>query len=61
MVNEGDLRDYDNFLEEVWVGDEEYVFDFEVFEVDVIKDEVVLGCLKVIIIEGDIDGDGDYD
>ena len=60
-ANEGDSRDYDNFSEEVRVGDEEYVLDPEVFEVDAIKDEAALGRLKVTTTEGDIDGDGDYD
>ena len=61
-ANEGDARDYDGFSEEFRVGDEEIVLDPTAFpNADVLKEEALLGRLRITSANGDTDGDGDYD
>jgi len=61
-ANEGDARDYDTFSEEARLGDEEYVLDADAFpNAEELSDEANLGRLKVTTVNGDTDGDGDYD
>jgi len=61
-ANEGDARDYDGFSEEFRVGDEEIELDPTAFpDADVLKEEVLLGRLRITSANGDTDGDGDYD
>lgn len=66
-ANEGDARDYEGFSEEFRVGDDEYVLDRQVFDgqgyptADVLKDDSVLGRLKITNATGDTDQDGDFD
>ncbi len=60
-ADEGDSRDYDGFSEEARVREPNYVLDPDVFDVDALEDDAALGRLRVTNIDGDIDGDGDYD
>lgn len=59
MVNEGDFWDYEGFEDEVWV--EDVKFDFIVFFDVMLKEVEEFGCFKIVMMLGDIDGDGDYD
>jgi hypothetical protein len=59
-TNEGDARDYDGFSEEERVKDlplDPFVFP----NAAELQKEENLGRLKTTIVNGDIDGDGDYD
>ena len=61
-ANEGDARDYDGFSEEFRVGDDEIVLDPDAFpNADVLKEDALLGRLRITSANGDTDGDGDYD
>lgn len=61
-ANEGDARDYDGYSEEARVKDDEYPLDPTVFpDADYLKNDNLLGRLKVTLANGDTDGDGDYD
>lgn len=61
-ANEGDARDYDGFSEEFRVGDEEIVLDPTAFpDADILKEDALLGRLRITSANGDTDGDGDYD
>jgi hypothetical protein len=57
-ANEGDVRDWDFFSEEVEVG--ALTLDPDAFAADAGNPEM-LGELKVTSTQGDTDGDGDYD
>lgn len=59
-ANEGDSRDYDGFSEEADLG--ELTLDPEAFpNAAELQDEAVAGGLEVTSVNGDTDGDGDYD
>jgi hypothetical protein len=59
-ANEGDSRDYDGFSEEERVKD--LVLDPTAFpNADELQDSAALGRLKTTTVNGDIDGDGDFD
>ena len=61
-ANEGDARDYDFFSEEARIGDDEYVLDETAFpEAAALKEDEKLGRLGITLVDGDLDGDGDYD
>ncbi|MEM1218395.1 MAG: choice-of-anchor I family protein [Bacteroidota bacterium] len=61
-ANEGDARDYDGYSEEVRVKDDEYPLDPTVFPfAEELKNDNLLGRMKTTLVDGDIDGDGDYD
>jgi hypothetical protein len=61
-ANEGDARDYDTYTEEFRVGDDEIVLDPTAFpDADVLKDNALLGRLRITNANGDTDGDGDLD
>jgi hypothetical protein len=61
-ANEGDARDYDGFTEEFRVGDEEIQLDPDAFpHAAYLKEDVLLGRLRITAANGDTDGDGDYD
>ncbi|MCO6476607.1 MAG: choice-of-anchor I family protein, partial [Phaeodactylibacter sp.] len=61
-ANEGDARDYDAFSEEFRIGDEEIVLDPDAFpDAEYLKEDVLLGRLRITSATGDTDGDGDYD
>jgi hypothetical protein len=59
-ANEGDSRDYDGFSEEERVKD--LVLDPTAFpNADELQDSAALGRLNTTTVNGDIDGDGDFD
>ncbi|MES9939220.1 MAG: choice-of-anchor I family protein [Candidatus Thiodiazotropha sp. 6PLUC2] len=59
-ANEGDSRDYDGFSEEARVKDLD--LDPIAFpNADALQDSAALGRLKTTTVNGDIDGDGDFD
>ncbi|NRA50999.1 MAG: hypothetical protein HRU12_17855, partial [Phaeodactylibacter sp.] len=61
-VNEGDARDYDGYSEEFRVGDDEIILDPTAFpNADILKEESLLGRLRITNATGDTDGDGDFD
>lgn len=61
-ANEGDARDYDFFSEEARIKDDEYVLDETAFpEGAFLKEDEQLGRLGTTLVDGDLDGDGDYD
>ncbi|MGD1807080.1 choice-of-anchor I family protein [Dapis sp. BLCC M126] len=60
-ADEGDVRTFDALDEEARVGDDEYVLDPDVFDVDALEEDAALGRLRVTTEDGDIDGDGDYE
>lgn len=61
-ANEGDSRDYDGFSEEVRVGDADYILDADRFpDAHALTENAALGRLKTTLVNGDKDGDGDYD
>jgi DNA-binding beta-propeller fold protein YncE len=61
-ANEGDARDYDDFSEEFRVGDDEIPLDPTAFpDAEYLKDDALLGRLRITSANGDTDGDGDYD
>ncbi|NRA49602.1 MAG: hypothetical protein HRU12_10765, partial [Phaeodactylibacter sp.] len=61
-ANEGDARDYDGYSEEFRVGDDEIVLDPTAFPYgDYLKDNALLGRLRITNATGDTDGDGDLD
>ncbi|MCB0566862.1 MAG: choice-of-anchor I family protein, partial [Phaeodactylibacter sp.] len=61
-ANEGDARNYDAFSEEFRVGDDEIELDPDAFpDAEYLKEEMLLGRLRVSSAIGDTDGDGDYD
>ncbi len=61
-ANEGDARDYDTFTEEFRVGDDEIALDPAAFpDGEYLKDDALLGRLRISSASGDTDGDGDYD
>lgn len=60
MANEGDSRDYDGFSEEARVGD--LLLDPAAFpDAADLQEDSALGRLKVTTVNGDNDGDGDFD
>ena len=60
--DEGESRDYDGLSEEARAGDEEYILDPDVFpNAEALQDEAALGRLRVTTVDGDLDGDGDFD
>jgi len=61
-ANEGDARDYDAYSEEFRVGDDEIQLDPDAFpNAEYLKEDVLLGRLRITSANGDTDGDGDYD
>lgn len=61
-VNEGEARTYSGFNEEVRLGDESYVLDPQAFpNAAYLKNDNLLGRLKVSNALGDTNGDGDFD
>jgi DNA-binding beta-propeller fold protein YncE len=59
-ANEGDSRDYDGFSEEDRAGD--LNLDADVFpDAATLQENENLGRLKITTVNGDTDGDGDYD
>lgn len=61
-ANEGDARDYDGYSEEARVKDDEIVLDPTAFpDAEYLKEDELLGRLKITTANGDTDGDGDYD
>jgi hypothetical protein len=61
-VNEGDAREYVGFVEEIRVGDSQYILDPTVFpNAAALKQNDVLGRLIVSTATGDIDGDGNFE
>jgi hypothetical protein len=59
-ANEGDSRDYDGFSEEDRVGDLD--LDPEAFpDAATLQENENLGRLKITTVNGDTDGDGDFD
>ncbi len=61
-ANEGDARDYDEFSEEFRIGDDEIVLDETAFpDAEYLKDNALLGRLRITNQTGDTDGDGDID
>jgi DNA-binding beta-propeller fold protein YncE len=61
-ANEGDARDYDGYTEEFRVKDDEIVLDPTAFpDAEYLKDDALLGRLRITAANGDTDGDGDYD
>ncbi|MCO6492559.1 MAG: choice-of-anchor I family protein [Phaeodactylibacter sp.] len=61
-ANEGDARAYDAFSEELRVGDDEVVLDPTAFpDAEYLKEDALLGRLRITSAAGDTDGDGDYD
>ncbi|MCB0598314.1 MAG: choice-of-anchor I family protein, partial [Phaeodactylibacter sp.] len=61
-ANEGDARTYGAFTEEFRVGDDEIVLDPTAFpDAEYLKEDVLLGRLRISSAAGDTDGDGDYD
>lgn len=61
-ANEGDARDYDGFAEEIRVGAGGYALDPAAFpNAAELKRNENLGRLTVTSVNGDSDGDGDFD
>ncbi len=61
-ANEGDARDYDGYTEEFRIGDDEIVLDADAFpHAEYLKEDVLLGRLRITAATGDTDGDGDFD
>lgn len=61
-ANEGDAREYDNFVEEVRVGSGAVTLDPTAFAAwPTLKNNRELGRLNITNTMGDLDGDGDYD
>ncbi|MCB9348466.1 MAG: choice-of-anchor I family protein [Lewinellaceae bacterium] len=61
-ANEGHARDYEGFSEQFRVADNEIELDPVAFpDAEYLKEEVLLGRLRVSSATGDTDGDGDYD
>jgi 2',3'-cyclic-nucleotide 2'-phosphodiesterase (5'-nucleotidase family) len=63
-ANEGDAREWGDFVEPVRIGDSSVVLDPVAFPPDVaarLKDNTVAGRLEISRFTGDTDGDGDYD
>jgi hypothetical protein len=61
-ANEGDSRDYTGFNEELRIGAAGYVLDPTVFpNAATLKNNANLGRLVATRMNGDIDGDGDFD
>ena len=61
-ANEGDARDYDGYSEEYRIKDDEIILDETAFpNAEYLKEDVLLGRLKVTNANGDTDGDGDLD
>ncbi|MCB0597352.1 MAG: choice-of-anchor I family protein [Lewinellaceae bacterium] len=61
-ANEGDARDYEGFTEEFRVKDEEIVLDERAFPgAEYLRDDALLGRLRVSSASGDSDGDGRYE
>ena len=61
-ANEGDARDYDFFSEEERVKDDEFVLDPTEFpNAADLKEDENLGRKNATTVNGDIDGDGDFD
>ncbi|MEM8500825.1 MAG: choice-of-anchor I family protein [Pseudomonadota bacterium] len=59
-ANEGDARDYDGFSEEARVAD--LALDPEKFpDAELLQADEHLGRLKTTLVQGDTDGDGDFD
>ena len=61
-ANEGDARDYEGFTEEFRVKDDEIALDDEAFPgAAYLKNDVLLGRLRVSRASGDTDGDGKFE
>ncbi|MDW5289857.1 choice-of-anchor I family protein [Formosa sp. PL04] len=61
-ANEGDAREYDTFVDEAKVGDDDYILDPITFpSADLLKLEQNIGRLAVANTTGDTDNDGDFD
>lgn len=61
-ANEGSARDYKGFTEEFRIKDNEIVLDEEVFPgARHLKDDALLGRLRISRSSGDIDGDGRFE
>lgn len=61
-ANEGDERDYEGFSEEVRIGDKKTVLDEKAFPyAEYLKEDVLLGRLRISNASGDLDGDGSYE
>lgn len=61
-ANEGSAREYKGFTEEFRVKDKEIVLDEKAFPgAEYLKDDALLGRLRVSIASGDQDGDGQFE
>jgi len=61
-ANEGDPKDFDVYSEKISLGDPSYVLDHRRFpHAELLKQDNMLGRLLVTKVDGDKDGDGDYD
>ncbi len=61
-ANEGSAREYKGFTEEFRIKDEEIVLDEAVFPgAEYLKDDALLGRLRISRSSGDIDGDGRFE
>ena len=59
---EGEIREYNALNEDKRVGDSLYVLDSNAFpDAEVLKHEALLGRLHATTLDGDTDGDGDFD
>jgi hypothetical protein len=61
-ANEGDAREYDTYVEEFKIDDDEYTLDPAVFsDIDILELESNLAEINVSIASGDTDGDGEFE
>ncbi|EDM43965.1 CHU large protein [unidentified eubacterium SCB49] len=61
-ANEGDVREYDGYIEEAKVDDAAYVLDPTAFsDINVLELATNLGEIVVSAASGDVDNDGDFD
>jgi hypothetical protein len=62
LANEGDVREYTGFVEEIRISDGNYKLDPAIFpNAATLKQNRNIGRLRATIANGDIDNDGDYD
>ena len=61
-ANEGDAREYDTYVEEFKIDDDEYTLDPAVFsDIDILELESNLAEINVSNASGDTDGDGEFE